>query len=186
MTLQNETFTVTIRAVDTDLRRFGNFDAVYFQEDAAQECSKSHVLIIRDSSRERRIALVGSLFIYEEHCAVLEGDVLTILQNNRLVRIDLQTAQVSQIVMIEAFGGNYEIHKLPHGYLVYGECQITFYDEHLTLTWDFSGNDIFASLSEKPAFSLKPDTILLYDFEGTLYELDFNGQLLRTEKETAL
>ena len=48
----------------------------------------------------------------------------------------------------------------------------------LNQIWRFSGKDIFATVSDKTAFTIENDSIKLYDFEDNFYELDFNGKLI--------
>ena len=44
--------------------------------------------------------------------------------------------------------------------------------------WEFSGKDIFVSISDKMAFELCENSIKLHDFEGDFYEIDFSGKLI--------
>lgn len=104
--------------------------------------------------------------------------MLTVLQNDMLVQIDLDICQVVKQKFIEEFGGNFELHLTPVGYLVCGESAIATYDKDLNQIWSFSGKDIFAATSDKTAFTIEKDTIKFYDFEGNFYELDFNGKLI--------
>ena len=67
----------------------------------------------------------------------------------------------------------------PVGYLVYGESVIATYDSELNQIWNFSGKDIFATISDKTAFTIENDSIKLYDFEDNFYELDYNGNVIR-------
>lgn len=178
MKLQNEKFTIDIAVINTTNCNFNDDYVVYFQENAEDEFSKTRILVIDNDETIHKIALVGDMFLYEEHCAVLEDTVLTVLQNNMLVQIDLSTCRVTNQKPIEEFGGNFELHLTPVGYLVYGESVIATYDSDLNQIWNFSGKDIFATISDKTAFTIENDSIKLYDFEDNFYELDFNGKLI--------
>ena len=94
MKLQNEKFTANITAVDTKNLNLDNQSFIYFEENAKNEFSKSHIISVDNGTRVVQIILVGDLFLYDEHCAVLENEVLTVLQNNTLVQINLGTSQI--------------------------------------------------------------------------------------------
>ena len=42
--------------------------------------------------------------------------------------------------------------------------------------WSFSGKDIFASVTGRPAFEMTGNSIKLYDFQDNYYEIDYNGK----------
>ena len=178
MKLQNEKFTIDIAVINTTNCNFNDDYVVYFQENVEDEFSKTRILAIDNDETIHKIALVGDMFLYEEHCAVLEDTVLTVLQNNMLVQIDLNAYRVVRYKPIEEFGGNFELHLTPVGYLVYGESVVATYDSELNQIWRFSGKDIFAPVRDKTTFTIENDSIKLYDFEDNFYELDFNGKLI--------
>lgn len=178
MKLQNEKFTIDIAVINTTNCNFNDDHVVYFQENAEDEFSKTHILVVDNGEEIHKIALVGDAFLYEEHCAVLEDSVLTVLQNDILVQIDLNVCRVIRQKPIEEFGGNFELHLTPVGYLVYGESVVATYDSELNQIWRFSGKDIFAPVRDKTTFTIENDSIKLYDFEDNFYKLDFNGKLI--------
>lgn len=178
MKLQNEKFRIDISAVNTDCLNLEVCGCVNFKENANDKFSKSHIITVDNGERVSKITLVGDMFLYDENCAVLENSVLTVLQNDMLVQIDLNTCQVIKQKPIEEFGGNFQLHLTPVGYLVYGESAIATYDKLLNQIWSFSGKDIFAVASGEQAFKIGINTIQLYDFEGNFYELNFNGKLV--------
>ena len=179
MKLQNEKFTVRITVVDTESLNLNSQCFVYFKEKAKNELSKSHIISVNSGTKGSQIILVGDLFLYDEHCAVLENEVLTVLQNNTLVQINLGTSQIIKQKQIEEFGGNFELHLIPTGYLVYGESAVATYDKDLNQIWSFSGRDIFVSSGDGSAFKVEKETISIHDFEGNFYELDFSGKVIK-------
>ncbi len=178
MKLQNEKFIIDITTLDTAKCAFNDDYIVCFRENAKYEFSKTRIISVDSGDTINKIALVGDFFLYDENCAVLENSVLTVLQNDMLLQIDLNTCQVIKQKPIEAFGVNFELHLTPVGYLVYGESAIATYNKDLNQIWSFSGKDIFAATSDKTAFAIEKETIKLYDFEGNFYELDFTGKLI--------
>ena len=178
MKLQNEKFTANITAVDTKNLNLDNQSFIYFEENAKNEFSKSHIISVDNGTRVVQIILVGDLFLYDEHCAVLEYEVLTVLQNNTLVQINLGTSQIIKQKQIEEFGGNFELHLIPTGYLVYGESAVATYDKDLNQIWSFSGKDIFVPTRDRPALEIGAHTVSFYDFENNFYEIDFSGKVI--------
>lgn len=129
-------------------------------------------------SREYQIALIGPYPSWDSDCAVLENDILTVLQNDMITQINISNASIIHNVMLDCFGCNFAIYKIHKGYVIYGECEITMLDFYLKKQWSFSGKDIFASASGKEPFILHKNSICLYDFEDNYYEIDFDGKLI--------
>ncbi len=179
MKLQNEKFTVNIMVVDTQNLNLDNQCFVYFEENAQNELSKSHIISVDNGTWVGQIILVGDLFLYDEHCAVLENEILTVLQNDTIVQIDLCTCKIAKHKQIEEFGGNFELHLISAGYLVYGEGAVAAYDKDLNWIWSFSGKDIFVTRRDRPALKIGAHTVSFYDFEDNFYELDFGGKIIK-------
>lgn len=183
MILQNERYKVTI-SID-EMYTVGSADNMYY--DVVLNPKKlQHYDIYKvfrievDNEKEVvRIALVGDFFSYTKDCAILDEHVLTILQNNVVCQINLQTNSLSRHSEFECFGCNFGIHKTNEGYIIYGEMEITMLDWNFCKKWSFSGRDIFVSHTDKKAFEICADRIKLYDWEENYYEIDFSGKLLR-------
>ena len=129
--------------------------------------------------RQFRVALAGSYYSYEEDCAILDDEILTILQNDTITQLNVIDGSVLLFKKFDCFGCNMGIYRVPQGYLIYGEIEITMLDFEFNKKWQFSGKDIFVSISGKTAFQLCEKSVKLYDFEDNFYEIDFNGQLIR-------
>lgn len=127
------------------------------------------------------IALVGDYYTYLEDCAILEDNILTVLQNDYISQIDLETFQIVASYELDVFGSNFSIHRMTDGYLIYGEIEILKLDNEFNTSWKFSGRDIFVSITGKNAFELTDHSIKLYDFEDNFYEIDFDGKLINEE-----
>ena len=126
-----------------------------------------------------RIALIVDPLTSGQGCAILEGNILTVLQNDRITQIDLGTVQMIANHELDIFGTTFSIHRLLDGYLIYGEIEIIRLDDAFQAVWKFSGKDIFVSVTGKQSFELTDETIKLYDFEDNFYELDYNGNVIR-------
>lgn len=125
-------------------------------------------------------SLIGDPLCHAENCAVLEDDLLTVLQNQYIAQFDLSAGTMRSYQPVEGFGCNFSIFQTENGYLLYGEEQILMLDHHLNRKWSFSGKEIFVSLTKGMYFEItENDRIRVYDFDDRLYELDLNGRLLR-------
>lgn len=185
-TLQNEKFFVEISVDETykiDSADNYKYDIVMNPAeiavgDDADMYNALHITVKGHSNAE--FALVGSRYASPENCAILEDNILTVMQNDFITRIDLETMSIVACHEIEVnyFGVYYGIYRIPSGYLVYGEVLILKLDENFRVAWKFSGHDIFVSITGKNAFEITQDTIKLYDFYDNYYELDFDGNMI--------
>lgn len=184
-TLQNEKFFVEISVDET--YKIGSADnykydivmnpAEIADDDDADMYNALHITVKGHSNAE--FALVGSRYASPEDCAVLEDNILTVMQNDYITRIDLETMSIVACHEIEnPFGIYYTIYRISDGYLIYGEQEIVKLDEDFRVVWNFSGHDIFVSVTGKNAFEITQNSIKLYDFEDNYYELDFDGNMI--------
>lgn len=125
------------------------------------------------------IALIGPFYSYDDRCAVLDDETLTVLQYNTITQIRITDGAIIRHMEFDCFGCNYAIYKIENGYIVHGEIEITMLDNDFIKKWSFSGKDIFASVTRRPTLEIRNKTICLYDFAENYYEIDFNGNLLR-------
>ena len=125
-----------------------------------------------------KIALVGSGQSYPDDCAVLDDEVLTVIQDNRVVRLDLHNRTVIETYDTDLYGCAFGLYSTPDEYFIHGELEVARYDKDFNKKWGFSGRDIFVSSNNKQAFQLLEDRVCLYDFEDNYYELDYNGNQL--------
>ena len=125
-----------------------------------------------------KVALVGSGQSYPDDCAVLDDEILTVIQDNRVVRLDLHNRTVIETYDTDLYGCAFGLYSTPDGYFIHGELEVARYDKDFNKKWGFSGRDIFVSSNNKQAFQLLEDRVCLYDFEDNYYELDYNGNQL--------
>ncbi len=130
-------------------------------------------------SKEFCIALISSYYVSDSDCAILDNDVLTVLQDQAITQISITNGSVIRHIKLDCFGCNFAIYKVEEGYIIYGEIEITMLDLNFVKKWAFSGKDIFASVSGKLPFEIKEKSICLHDFENNYYEIDFDGNLIR-------
>lgn len=130
-------------------------------------------------SDEFCIALIGPFYTSEYDCAVLDDEILTVLQDDTITQIDISDGSIVRHIKFDCFGCNYRLHKVNKGYIVLGEIEITMLDFDFVKKWSFAGKDIFVLVSAgKTPLQIREDSICLYDFEDNFYEIDFEGNLI--------
>lgn len=185
-TLQNEKYHVNISTADTytvESADNRSYDYILNPNKLGRNNMYRTLCVSVTGAQNAEIALVGDYDTSEIDCAILEGDTLTVLQNDYITQIDLETVQIIASYKLDVFGTTFAIYHMPDGYLIYGEIEIIKLDNEFNTVWKFSGRDIFVSISGKNAFELTERSIKLYDFEDNFYELDFDGNLIREESK---
>lgn len=135
-----------------------------------------------DGEKSLELALIVDARLTRGDFAVLEGGLLTILHFDHITRIDLNT-ELIQSAGLDVAGETFSLYRLEVGYLVHGECEIIRLNDDLAPLWTFSGYDVFVSISGKSSLELTRRTIRLNDFSDNYYELDYDGNVLRAERE---
>ena len=183
-TLQNEKYSVRITTADTYIEESADnrkYDYILNPNKLGRHNMYRTLCISVTGTKNAEIALVGDYYTSEIDCAILEVDILTVLQNDYISQIDLDTVQVVAGYKVDVFGTTFAIYRLPDGYLIYGEIEIIKLDNEFNTVWKFSGRDIFVSITGKNAFELTDHSIKLYDFEDNFYEIDFDGKVINEE-----
>ena len=130
-------------------------------------------------SKNFSIALIGSYFVSDKDCAILDNDILTVLLDQLIIQINITDGSIISHNKLDSFGCNFAIYRVEKGYIIYGEIEIVMLDFNFAKKWTFSGKDIFVSVSGKLPFEIKDDSICLYDFEDNYYEIDFEGNHIK-------
>ena len=125
-----------------------------------------------------RIALIGGELTGVSRCAVLEGEVLPVLQDRAATQLRVTDGALLRSVDFGGFGHNYAILQAERGYLVCGEMEITMLDRELNRLWSFSGQDISISVTGRDPVQPGERSIVLYDFEDNRYEIDYSGHVI--------
>lgn len=183
MRLQNDICSVDITVDSTytiDSADNKHYDLVLNPDDYYHnDFSNTLAIAIDIFAKTFNIALIGSFYSYDTDCAVIDGDILTVMQNNTITQLNVLNGEMTLHKHFECFGCNFGLYKVKLGYVVYGEIQILMLDQNFEVKWRFSGKDIFVSCSGKTPFKLCENSIRLYDFNDEYYEIDYNGNNIR-------
>ena len=129
-------------------------------------------------SKKYNIALISSVYSFDSDCAVLEDNILTLLQNDLLIKINIENGSIISYKRFDKHGCPFHIYKVKDMFIIHGEEYILMVDNELNEKWSFSGLDIFTSATGKNCFELKENCIYLYDFSDNYYKLDFCGNVI--------
>jgi hypothetical protein len=120
---------------------------------------------------------------YAKPCAVLENDILAVIQFRKILRINLRTGLVDRCIDCENMGGLEQIYPIKEGYIIKGEGDVFRYDSELNRVWHFCGRDIFALPTGEKALWIEEGYIHCRDWAGWHYILDMEGHLISEEPE---
>ncbi len=140
---------------------------------------KAFVFDVDLFKERKKIALVSFIGEPTGNIAVLEGTILTILQDETFLQIDVIKGEIINTKPTDMFGSVFSLNKFGNDYLVHGEIEIARYNSDLNKLWSFSGRDIFASVTGRTAFEMAENSIKLYDFQDNYYEIDYNGKEIK-------
>lgn len=173
-TLSNVSFLTSRKNVVIQASEFGQISDLVAIINVTIDCN----------SKRRCLVLVGSPYSSDENCAVLEGEILTVLLCWDIIRININTCEVVARYHLDHSGCNFGIFRIDRGYIIHGELEISLLNPNFQKEWSYSSQDIFVSNSECIPFEIRQDRICLFDIYGEYYEIDFNGKEIRHRKES--
>ena len=184
MIIQNENTLITIQTIPTESYAPANFDLTLPAGETLSEFDFDLLSITVDRPDQHTlIALLCEVSVCDKDCAVLNGSVLSVLQDWTIYHIDIDTCMLQATTAVETLLPNYNLYRIPDGYIVFGEITVTKLDPDFNVLWSFDGHDVFCPMEEglKP-IELCEDRIKLYDFNGDYYELGYGGNLITYQK----
>lgn len=116
-----------------------------------------------------KIALIGDKNSYPVDCALLEDNILSVLQNKIITQIDINNGNIINVIELNNNWINNAIYKYKDNYIICGEIEITMLNHNFEEIWRFDSEDIIEDIE------INEEYIKLYCFEGNIYKLDFNG-----------
>ena len=182
MILSNETYQIIItKDMDSPLQFISerSYDHVYNPQGYTEKnFHAAFVITIQTGQDKTCIALIGSIYASPDQCAVLDGSNLTVLMDEEIVQIDLQSMQIAKLQIVSDTT-LFSIYPIDEGYIIHGEMEILRLDSNYMRIWDFWGSDIFVTQDRThEAFKMENNQILLEDWNGVRYALDMDGKLI--------
>ncbi len=186
MVLENERFQVTIVEDETytiDSVDNRPYDIIWNPMALTRSNNMIRALSIEVCQGEklyRGILLIES-YMFDDDCVILADERLTVLGFQSLVQLNLASQKIIFCRELLSLADTFAIYPCPEGvggYVVWGEIDIFKLNADFEPEWTASGADIFVSQTETPAFQMTKERILLNDWQGNHYELDFQGNTL--------
>jgi hypothetical protein len=179
--------------------RFRNLNVEVFDDNTISTCSDSlhtylafhytdgcqdsqgstHGVRIYDNGNEVNSCLIigsGGTTIHDSS-SILDDDLLLICCGDALFCLVLPSLDLKWQTHVD-LAACFQVLKLEDDYLVHGEIEVSRINREGEIKWSFSGADIFVTLDETKPLILYHDHILLTDFEGNTYKIDFKGNVV--------
>ena len=142
MKLQNDLCTVQISIDPTYTVQSADnkhYDRMLNPEDYGRnDFYKTFSIHIESCSNEIDIALVGSFYSYVFDCALLENDVLTVMQNDVILQLSIEDGLLLRRRKFNCLGCNFGLYRVADRYLIYGEIEIVMLDFDFNKIWEFN------------------------------------------------
>ena len=156
------------------------YENIYFGEDAEEYPTSNHGVKLISNDKEINNCLIigsgGATGIYQ-NSSILDKDSILVCCSDSVFSIsivDLKLNWVKKLDMATCF----KIFKIENDFVIHGELEITRIDSFGNIIWQFGGSDIFVSLDGEDSFQLNDNHIVLKDFTGTSYMIDFEGNII--------
>ncbi len=156
------------------------YENIYFGEVAEQYPTSKHGIKLIDNDKEIKNCLIigsGGATTIHPNSSILDNDNILICCSDSVFSIsivDLKLKWVKKLDMATCF----QIFKIENDFVIHGELEITRINSFGNIIWQFGGADIFVSMDEEDAFQLNDNHIVLKDFTGTSYMIDFDGNII--------
>lgn len=156
------------------------YENIYFGDDAQEYPTSKHGIKLISNDKEINNCLIigsGGATTIHLNSSILDNDSILVCCSDSVFSIsivDLKLNWVKKLDMATCF----QIFKIENDFVIHGELEITRIDNFGNIIWQFGGADIFVSLDGDDSFQLNENHIVLKDFSGTTYIIDFNGKIL--------
>ncbi len=138
--------------------------------------SSRHGIFVFSGSEVENLACVcawGGATSIHPTCAVVEGQHILLCCGDSIFNLTIPELDLSWSAKVD-LATCFEIFRHSDGYIVHGELEISKLKEDGSIAWQFSGSDIFTTLTGKNDFVLNGDIIHAIDWNGLEYTLDAN------------
>lgn len=108
----------------------------------------------------------------------LEKDELIISCGSDFISVNLNRLELNWKIKPDIIH-LFEFYDFENGYLLRGEVAIYKIDKSGNIEWSFGGKDIWVNIDGEPEVQIFEDYILLTDFNGEKYKINFEGKVLK-------
>lgn len=151
-------------------------------EDSEYVHYSSHEMEVQSYINEESfsIILIGSYCTKVfQNSGVLEDDILWLLLDDIILKIDLKDFSYTKHQIRKPFGTYYEIYRCQMGFLIFGEIELMLLDETFNECWRYAPREI---LFGADCLQIQDDCICFRDYEGNYHEVDWSGNRRKFEK----
>lgn len=155
----------------------------YFTEDSKKYRSYKHGIRIYKGEQivdSCIVAATGGRTGVSQNSTLLDEDQLLICCCDTLFCLSLPDLELKWLTQADP-ATCFAVFKLQDGYVVHGEMLVVKLKNDGSIQWEFSSPDIFVSIDGKKEFEFENDGILLTNFSGNKFKIDFNGNLIWTD-----
>lgn len=136
-------------------------------------------------TEDKSALLICGYCSYSDNVLFVDN-LLVIMCENIIYKIDVEKMEIVFRKVMYDMSENcpvcistFEIHKIQNGYIVYGEMEILKLDDDFNVLNMFMGKDIFVTVDGSSAFEMNENGIVVRDFIGNIYYLDYNCKLIK-------
>jgi len=119
------------------------------------------------------MAFCGGTGIFKKS-SLMDKDQLLICCSNTIFCLGLPSLELKWKNLAD-MATCFQIFQYQEDYIIHGEVQITRMDYFGNKKWEFYGSDIFVNLNGLDEFKMEEWGIVLTDFNGVQYKIDYNG-----------
>jgi hypothetical protein len=105
----------------------------------------------------------------------IDNDNLIISVGLNFISIDLNNLKLNWNLNNRG-GAFFEFYDFLDDFLLRGETEIIRIDKMGNVKWSYSGFDIWVNMEGKSELNITDNSIILFDFNSSRYEIDFNGR----------
>ena len=143
-----------------------------------------HGIRIMQNGIEKQSALLlgfsGATGIYK-NSYLIKKEKLFICCSNEIYSLNLKDLSLNwknEFDIATCFG----IYEFGEDFIIHGELEINRINQYGNIKWTFGAKDIFVNPDGKTEIKINENRIELIDWEGTFYELNENGKLVKEIK----
>ncbi len=158
------------------------YDVIFNPESRHWNDYHKSISIITD---DKSALLICGYYSYPENVLFVDN-LLVIMCENIIYKIDVDKMEIvyrkvmyDLLENVPVLQTTFDIHKVSNGYIVYGEMEIVKLDNDFNVINIFMGRDIFVTIDGLDAFEMNENEIVVRDFIGNTYYLDYNCKLIK-------